>query len=178
MSQLITDEFGFISSQELQVPRGRKNLSPIRLDLTDVSRAESRISEIARATPIMLPDLITCYTVGLASLAKVIAIVEMESKVAKMELETAEATFTLDFAEGVLAKKGIKSSVDARQHACRLDPAVREFQEKLDILSTTLTYLYNKKSAIEMAYHGCKKVCDVYLKQPGGPVYGGGNGEE
>lgn len=174
---MITDEFGFVSNKELQIPRGRRNLSPIRLDLTAVANAESRISEIVRATPITLPDLITCYTIGLSSLAKIIAIVEMESRDAKRELEIAEATFNLDFAEGVLAKKGVKSTVDARNHACKLDPAVRELQEKSDILQTTLTYLYNKKGAIELAYHGCKKVTDIYLKQPHSPIYSGENGE-
>src|ERR1017187_2395366 len=106
---MIVDEFGFLPDSKLLLPRGRKGLPPFTLDLSAVSTAEKRIPEMARATPLMLPDLITAYNIGILALARLICVVELETKDARRELEDSKALFIIDFADDILRQKNIKS---------------------------------------------------------------------
>ena len=170
---MITDNFGITSNGNLIIPRGKLGLSPIELDLQEIIKAERKVPEMARSTPITLPDLITTFNVAIIVLAKAISIVELERRDAKRELEFAESIFTLDYAEEVLSQKGIKSSVDARKAAANVSPMVIGPQQTYDILTTASEYLQNLRSGLEMAYHGAKKICDVYVRTPDQHVYAG-----
>lgn len=172
----MNEGFG-VSDIALILPRGRKGLAPFKLDLTEVVAAEKRIPEMQRSNPITFPDLATVYNIGICTLTKVIGMVELECKDAKRELDMAEAIFVIDHAEGILKQKNIKSSVDARNAASKIDPEVREAQERYDILITISEYLQNKRKDLERVYYGAKALADMQLSTPDSKNYGGrGNG--
>ena len=157
----------------LVLPRGRKGLAPMHLDLTEVVAAERRIPEMQRSNPMTFPDLATVYNIGICTLTKLISLVELESKDARRELDEARAIFVLDHAEALLEKKKIKSSVDAREAASKLDPDVKEAQQRIDILVTIVEYLQNKRKDLERVYYGAKALADMHLTTPDKKNYGG-----
>jgi hypothetical protein len=170
---MIDDNFGLSSDAALTLPRGRKGLVPFRIDLTAVLAAEKRIPEMQRSNPMTFPELATVYNIGICTLTKIISIVQLECKDARRELDEARAIFRLDLAEGILASKKIKSSVDARDDASKLDPDVKSAQSKYDILSTIDEYLQNKRSDLERVYYGAKNLADLHTKIPDGTNYAG-----
>ena len=89
------------------------------------------------------------------------------------ELDEARAIFVMDHAEEVLEKKKIKSSVDAREAASKLDPDVKAAQSRVDILETISEYLQNKRKDLERVYYGSKALADMHLSTPDKRNYGG-----
>lgn len=170
---MITDSFGLSSDASLTLPRGRKGLAPFTLDLTEVEKAEKMIPAMQRSNPMTFPDLATVYNIGICTLTRIISIVELESKDAKRGLDEARSIFMLDFSEEILLKKKIKSSVDTRDAASKIDPAVKEAQEKYDILTTISEYLQNKRKDLERVYYGAKTLADMHMSTPDGKNYAG-----
>lgn len=175
---MIIDNNLGLSEHALIIPRGRKGLDPLKLDLKDVHDIEARIPEIQRSTPITLPDLVTQFVLGILKMSKILAMVDLELREAKRALEHARAVALLERAESVLAARKVKSSTDTREAAINLDVDVNEAQNKVDCLTAISAFLAGKNSAIEMAYHGAKKICDVYVRTPTSPNYGGGKDDD
>ena len=67
----------------LVLPRGRKGLDPMHLDLTEIVAAERKIPEMQRSNPMTFPDLATVYNIGICCLTKYISMVELEAKDAR-----------------------------------------------------------------------------------------------
>jgi len=170
---IIKDTFGLTSDGELIIPRGNSNMPPVAIEMRTILEAESRIEEIRRSSDKTLPDLVTVFLIALGKLANSIAVVELELREAKRLLDEAKAIALLEKAEELLKSKGIKSSADTREAAILLDPQVRECQARVDALTATQAFLYNKNALMDRAYHGAKKICDVYMKTPYSKVYGG-----
>lgn len=157
----------------LIIPRGKKGLTPISIDLTEINRIESRIPEIERSTMSTLPNLVTIFIVGMGQVANVIALLELELRSAKNSLEEFRAVALLDKAEDTLKSKNIKSSADTRDAAVVLDIDVKEAKEKVDFLTAISALIYSKHSRFEYAYNGAKKVFDAYIKTPNAPQHAG-----
>ena len=175
---MIENNFGLSDDASLILPRGRKGQPPFTLDMTYILMAEKRIPEMQRSNPMTFPDLATVYNIGICNLTRLISIVQVECKESRRELDEARAIFRLDLAEEILAKKKIKSSVDARDDASKLDPTVKECQSKYDFLSTIDEYLQNKRSDLERVYYGAKNLADLHIKTPDSGNYAGGNGQK
>ena len=163
---IITDNLGF-NERRLILPRGKIGLSPLELDMTKIFEVESRIREIERSTPATMPNLIADFILGSIEASRLVALIEMELKEAQHSMDKANAIALLERAEDILKAKNIKSSADTREAAVNLDPDVRDARYRVDVLKTMSTFLMAKKDAIEMAYHGAKKICDIYLRSPG-----------
>lgn len=157
----------------LVVPRGRKGLDPMHLDLSEVVHAERRISEMQRSNPMTFPELATVYNIGICTLTKLISLVELESKDARRELDLARAVFIMDHVESILESKKIKSSMDTREAASKLDPDIQQAQQRVDILVTISEYLQNKRKDLERVYYGAKALADMHLGTPDKKNYGG-----
>jgi len=162
-----------LSEDSIVVPRGRKGLAALKIPLKDIHDVEARIPEIQRATPITLPELVTVFTVGILKMSQILPVVELELREAKRAMEAARAIALLERAEGVLKEKQIKSSADTREAAITMDTDVQEAQNRYDALNAIQAFLQGKNNAFEMAYHGAKKICDLYVKSPSTPNYGG-----
>lgn len=160
-------------NNEIVIPKGKKGSEYMTVDLSAVYVVESRIPEIQRSTPVTLPELVTVFITGLLQITRIIALVELETKEAKRVLEHTKAVVLLERVEAILKEKSIKSSTDTREAAILLDPEYAEAREKYDILTAIQTFLAGKHNAIENAYHGAKKICDVFIKVPTGTMYGG-----
>lgn len=173
---IIEDNLG-LSEHHLIIPRGKAGMDSLKLDLKDIHDIEARIPEIQRSTPITLPDLVTQFVLGILKMSKILAMVDLELREAKRSLEHARAVALLERAESVLAARKVKSSTDTREAAINLDVDVGAAQNRVDALSAAYAFLSGKNSALEMAYHGAKKICDVFLRTPTSPNYGGGQDE-
>lgn len=164
------------SKEILLIPRGRDpQLGAISIELGEINRIEARVQDIARATPLTIAELITDFNVGLLILAKAISQVELEKKEAAILVKELRAVTLLDKADDVLRSKNQKSSADLREAVVNSDPEVVSATRRLDSLTVASEFLNSKMHAIELAYHGAKKVCDVYMKLPASPNYGGDN---
>ena len=172
MSDIIQNNLG-LTENSLIIPRGKVGLDPMKIELKDIHDIEARIPEIQRSTPITLPDLVTQFTLGILKMSKILAMVELEVRDAKRTLERARAVALLERAEFTLAQKKVKSSTDTREAALALDPDVQTANDRLDCLIAIQTFLNGKNNALEMAYHGAKKICDVFIKTPSSPLYAG-----
>lgn len=162
-----------LTDKGLVIPRGKAGQTPIEIPLKEIHDIEARIPEIQRSTPVTLPDLVTQFTLGILKMSKILAMVDLEVREAKRTLEHARATCLLERAEDILKKKSVKSSTDTRDAAITLDPDVVTAQDRLDCLLAVQAFLSGKNNAFEMAYHGAKKICDVFIKTPSSPLYAG-----
>lgn len=174
---IIQDNLGLTDEGYLVIPRGKKGLQPLSINLKLILASESKIEEIRRATGTTLPDLITSFILALNHLAKAIAVVELECREAKRYLDESKSVALLEKVEEVLRTKNIKSSADTREAVIILDPEVRDAQGRVDTLTAIQTFLYNKHGVIDRSYHGAKKICDMYLKTPYSTTFGGEDGQ-
>ena len=172
MSSIIQNNLG-LTEEGLIIPRGRKGLDPLSIHLKDIHDIEARIPEIKRSTPITLPDLVTEFTLGILKMSKILAMIELEVNEAKRTLEHDRAVALLEKADADLTLRKVKSSTDTREASIALNPDVMDSQSRLDALLAVKSFLMGKNNALEMAYHGAKKICDVYIKTPSSPLYGG-----
>jgi len=163
---IVTDSFGFNDEGAISLPRGRPGLGAFVVDIQKALKAKSRMHEIARATPVTAPELLTTFILGTSELTRAITMVELEKRAAKRELEISESIFMLERCETYLKTKNIKSSVDTRESAVKLDPAVKSAQEVFDLLESMLEYLYHEYKDLERAYYGVKEVCSMFMKAP------------
>lgn len=169
---IVTDSLG-ISGESIVIPRGKRGLSPMTISLTEVHKIEAKIPEIRRSTPLTLPDLVTSFILGMSQMSRIMALVEVELRDAKRSYEEMRAVALLEKVEKVLQDKKIKSSTDTREAAIVLDTDVKDARIALDMITAVQSFLAGKHMAIEAAYHGAKKLCDVYLKTPYSPNLGG-----
>lgn len=163
-----------VNSSVLTIPRGRRGLGSIRIDVNEINRVSNRITEIGRQTPETLPDLIMDFNVAILQLSKAIAMTDMELKDAQAELKEAKSLALLDRTESLLEARKIKSTADSREAVINIDKDVVDQQRRVDILNVTSVYLRDVHHAIKMAYDGSKKICDVFVKMPSAPLYAGG----
>lgn len=164
-----------LEGNSLTVPRGRRGLPPLTLDMENIYTSFNKIKELERATPMTLANLMTSFLLGMAQLSKIMTLVELESKDAKRELERNSAIALLEKVEGILEKKKVKSTADTREAALALDPDLVESKEKYDMLIAVSSFLHNKYSELLNAYHAAKKIADIWSRSPDNTHYAGGN---
>ena len=151
----------------LIVPSCRKELKPLFLNMSEVYRIESRISEIRDSNPAILPDLIADFNMGYITIGKLISQVQMEMSETQIALKEAKSIVILDKANQILAEKGHqKSSSDLREHVLMLDPEVVRLMRVMGVHEAYLELLNNKAKAMEMAYHAAKRVSDNQARIP------------
>jgi hypothetical protein len=158
----------------LIVPRGRKELSPLNLDMREIYRIEGRIQDISTANPATMPDLISDFNRGYAMLGGMVAKVQLELSEAEIALREAKSIALLDKVDKVLSEKGQKSSADLRDAVVQMDQDVKEASRRVSVLEAYLTLLNNKAKSFEMAYHGTKKVSEIQARIPDGNTMGRG----
>ena len=162
-----------LTGVNLIVPRGKSDLAPLFLDMREVYRIENRIREIRDANPALLPDLIADFNIGYILIGKMISQVQLELSETQIALKEAKSIVILDKANQILADKGHqKSSADLREHVLMLDPEVKRLTRVMGVCEAYLELLNNKAKAMEMAYHGTKKVSEVQARIPDGNTMG------
>jgi hypothetical protein len=163
----MSDPTAYGDDASLIVPSCRKDLAPLFLSMKEVYRIESRISEIREANPALLPDLIADFNMGYILIGKMISKVQMELSESQIALKEAKSIVVLDKANQILAEKGhAKSSADLRDHVLMLDPEVVRLTRIVGICEAYIELLNNKAKAMEMAYHGTKKVSEIQGRTP------------
>lgn len=173
---IITTELG-IEDGKLILPRGRSGVGGVLIiDIREIDQYEGRIAEIARATPLTLPDLITDFNLAIAKISRAAVQVEIELRNAERALSEAKSCAILERVEDFLRAKNIKSTSDTREAAIDADVDVKMAKEKVDILKAVSTFLKDKTKAFEMAYYGAREVTRMNTKTPDQRLTGGETG--
>ena len=157
----------------LEVPRGRGTGSPIAFNATPIYDAINQIDQVRRATAITSPDLMATFNMAMHTTSKLISLIELEKSYAEASLREAKAIAILDKADAMLAARNMKSTADLREAVVNLDPDVVSAKERLDNLTTMLTFFTNTYYELREALYSTKKICDIYLKLPNDPNTGG-----
>lgn len=130
----------------------------VQFDLTQISRAEGRIEEIAGITPGKAPELLATFNSAYAKSARVMAGVQMERVRAQRALERLKSDITLNRVPALLEEKKLKTSVDLREAVIALDPEYQRLQEQCDHLDAIYELMKGKTRALDMAMSSVKRL--------------------
>ena len=135
----------------------------VNLDL--IKKAESRVMEIASASPSQALELIAFFTDSLSELIDNIFDVQLAFMRSEVETERIKSLITLS-----LDNEGQKkaSNADTRKAMVFTNPDFLSAIDKQNQLEATLAYLKEKRDILSKAYFGAKEII---------AVNGGFNGE-
>lgn len=157
---LLANESFAIESATIIIPRGRKGLAPITMDIQSITQVLSRIKELEALNVATYPEFITSINLALVQAGRLTALVEIEYKEALNSLDVAEAIARLEKAESVLQSKGVKSSADTRDAAVTLDPDVQEAIQRKDVLAAMFEWVKHLRVSVERLYFSAKQVME------------------
>jgi hypothetical protein len=146
------------------VPRALPGNSPLKFDLGEILKAESRITDIATVTVAKAPEMMALFNVIYLNLSGMISSVQFEYELAKKRKDETRAIALIDKIPGILKEKGLTSakspmgSEDIRNALLDLDTDYGEAQEKVIQLKCILSLLEGKRDSIDRAYTAVKKV--------------------
>lgn len=156
--------YGLLESTTLMIPRGRKGLPALQIDIKEISDVLKRVTELERLTIYSYPELITKINSALIQSTRLTAIIEIEYREAQNALEVAEAVARLEKAEGVLQQKNVKSSADTRDAAVTLDPDVQEALQRRDALTALVEWSRHIRLSLERMYYSAKQIVELTSK--------------
>lgn len=159
--------YGLMQSTILTIPRGRKGLPALQIDIQEISNVLKRVSELERMTVYTYPELITKINGALIQAARLTAIIDIECREAANSLDVAEAIARLERAEAVLSQKGIKSSADTRDAAVTLDPDVQDAIQRRDALNALSEWSRNVRMSLERMYYTAKQIVELSARMTG-----------
>ena len=143
----------------LLVPRGLPNLDPLRLDMTKVHLAESRIIETKAVTPATCAELKATFNESLSIVNKYIAWVKYEISVALTQLDLIKAEVIIDKLPDELHKlkeKGIRDNADIRSAFISRDPEYQKCHNVAIALEAVKGLLEAKSKSFDRAYWDAK----------------------
>jgi hypothetical protein len=153
-----------IGDKVLLVPRGTIGLEPMRLDMTMIYLSESRLREVAIATPRTAPELLATYNETANELTKYISWVKYEKLRAEKELGLARAEVIIDkIPEHAkkLKEAGAKMNEDYRDALVARDPRCAELQEKLNAIEAILALLESKFWSFIRAFNATQMIANL-----------------
>jgi len=130
----------------------------VKVDLDLIKRSESRLMEIASASPSQALELIAFFTDSLSKLVDNIFDVQLALSRAEVDTECRRSIIFLDKSEDG-SKKG--SNADVRKAMVYTDPEFLALKEKENQLEATLAFLKEKKEVLAKGYFGAKDIIAV-----------------
>jgi len=155
----------------LEIPRGDTEKPPLRLDMSKLYIAESRISETRVSNPATASDLMAVFNEASNTGSKYVAWLRYEILRAKRNFDLAKATVMIDKLPTMvsdLKKAGIKDNSDFRAALVDRDPECRMFKDALDTLEATKSFIEAKVKSFERSYWDAKATGKA-LSEPGLP---------
>lgn len=152
------------SSVELVVPRGTPGMEPLRLDTTNIQRAESRIHEVAIVSATKAPELLAFFNMAYLDGTRIVAMLELELNNARRYCNGVRSVVMLDRAPTILKGKGLATdknpggSADLRQAVLDGDVEYQQALEREQQIEALLEMVKGKIKSFEMAYTSVKKI--------------------
>lgn len=166
----------------MNLPRGKKGLPPLALDMTNIYQAEDRLMEVSYANDSTASELMGYFNAVCNTTTKYIAWIEYEIVEATREYDLAKATVVLDKMPAEVQKykdAGIKSNEDFRNALIVRDADCQARQEILGQLEAVKKLLESKSWSFIRAFNATKSVVE---RRSGTPIpnlhgnHGTGNG--
>lgn len=154
----------YLDSNTIQVPSVRSE--GIKVQADDVFKALGKAVSTHQVDEVTAGIFMAELNRGMVQASKVLAIVEAEMLAAKQAVKEARAVALLDKAEGVLADKKMKPTVDLREAVVELDEDVRKYTNTLNELNVMLVFFGNKYQELREGLYITKKMVDLIFKGP------------
>lgn len=164
----------------INLPRGRAGLPPLQIDMTEVYRGETRLSEVAAANDATALELTSYFNEVCNLTSKYLAWIEYEIVEAKKEFDRAKAVVVLDQMPEEAKKlkdAGIKSNEDFREALITRDPACNARQDVVDQLNAMKKLLEGKFWSFLRAYNTANSVAERRRATPAPNINGNTNWE-
>lgn len=140
----------------LVVPRpGQK---PALLPIRRIYDTECRIREVATVNAQKAPELLATLNVAYLEINDLLGQLKLLEYDALKALNTRKSIVLLDIAPGILAAKGLKTSVDLRDAILAKDPEYVECQDHMAQIDAIRSLLEGKREGMVMAYTSIKKI--------------------
>jgi len=142
----------------------RPNNTKVEFDLTDVSKTEARIVEIAAVTGAKAPELLAAFNRAYLDCSRAMAGLEAEVAGSKRNVMRVKSRLLLDVVPGILAAKGLATakspmgSEDLRQAVLDSNDEYLAAQELLSKHECYLELVKGKMKGIEMAFSSVKRI--------------------
>lgn len=152
---------------EVIIPSGKSLTgNSVKVDVTDVYKALDRISELQRANESSVAELMMTFNSAMVTTSHVIGIIQLELNYANATYEEERSICMLDRVEKVLIEKGHKSTADMRDAALNVDPVVKKWRERSDMLEVLNTFFNHKYNELREALYSTKKISDNSKSMP------------
>lgn len=171
-----------ITQEVIEAPRGTPNQPRLRLDMTKVDQAESRLQEVKMLNINIVADLKSVFAAGMADLGRYLSLVRYEHLQAKQQLEFAKAEALLDkypvYFRDTLKETGMKDNADIRESYIARDPDYRHWHTVVNHLDALTSFLEAKNKTLERAYWDCRSNLEDLMKVNNTRTHNSGNVEE
>lgn len=147
--------------QVLSAPRGAPGQPPIQLDMTDLNRAEARLSEVSLVSNATAADLMGLYNQSANLASKYTSWLDYEIMVSSRHLDLAKAVVILDKLPEEIQKykeAGLKANDDFRNALIARDPECASKRQTMEQLMAIRALLEAKIKTFVRAYNSCKLV--------------------
>ncbi len=155
---------GEITFKILKVPRGRPDLEPMTLDLTELNFAKERLKEISGVNRDTGPELVSYFAEAFFEAKRMYTQIEFELNSAQKESKQLRAFILLEKVPEKLKSKGLSSSSkptgseDLRDAVIETDPDYAALQERIVTIKYCSELLSSYVEAIKMAYFSVQKI--------------------
>jgi hypothetical protein len=156
-----------LDSNVLVIPRGTKGLSSIKIDMSKVYEAESRLPETSYVNPTSAVELTSAFNQASGLVAKYIGWINYEILQAEQEFDLCKAVVILDKVPeqaGKLKELGIKPNEDYRNALITRDPDCQAALDTLNKLKASKEFLEAKHKLFDRSYYSCRNLINQPTK--------------
>jgi len=152
-----------LTENELQLPNpdpSDTNLT-LRYNMTKISRAESRLHEIAFVTPSKGAELLSVLNEALRDLGNHLGDLSYRESVAKLQVKRRRAVVVLEVIPTKLAEKKLSANDTNREAIIDLDPEYAILCDVQAQLEAGFVFIREKLRSMESAINSVKKTLDM-----------------
>lgn len=145
----------------LILPRGKPDLPPLKLEMDEIYKAESRLHEVSIVSPMTAPELMGYYNTVCNLTTKYISWIEYEILVAQKHFELAKSTVILDKMPDEVKRfkdSGMKANEDFRNALISRDSECSATLDNLNQLIAVKSLLENKARSFVRAYNASRSI--------------------
>ncbi len=148
-----------LSQTTYLVPCIREPNRSIGIDISEISKAESRLDEVAIVNIQTAPDLLTTFNRNWLDLNRITSLLVRERDGAANLVKRKKAEALLECNDEAIKARGhSKASADLRDALAELNPEVAAAKERLEEVTVLLLYLKGKQDAFQRGYESVKKL--------------------
>jgi hypothetical protein len=143
-----------------KVPTG-DGLSTIIIELVEIAKAETRLSDVATVNQQTAPELLATFNDTWLKLNKTVTTLTAEKNSAENANRVARAEAKMNCTDEAIKARGhSKASADLREAMVELDVVVRQTKERMDEIGFVLDILKGKQQAFYNGWSSVKRLVD------------------